>query len=111
MAADEVAAFLVGYQREVNQGRSLRSAERQQVERALAAIERRLDGLYDAIAEGLRSPGLKEKLETLEARRDVLRGTLAKPAPSPVRLHAGLAEHYRRKMEGLAAALQGPGRP
>ncbi len=74
--------------------------------RELAVIERKLDGLYDAIADGLRSPGLNEKLQALETRRDSLRAIVEKPAP--VRLHGNLAEHYRRKMAALAVALEDP---
>ncbi len=81
---------------------------RHQGEREPAGLERKLEGFYDAIADGLRSPGLNEKLQALEARRDVLRTAVAKPAPSAIRLHGNLAAHYRRKMAALAEALQGP---
>ncbi len=69
---------------------------------------RKLDGLYDAIAEGLRTPGLKEKLEDLEARVATLDKALAAPAASPVRLHPNLSELYRRKVTDLATTLKDP---
>ena len=106
MAPYAVQGFLAGVQEETNARRAALAAERQEAERALAAVERKLDGLYDAIAEGLRSPGLREKLEKLEAERDALRRALSAPPPSPVRLHPNLAELYRRRVEELASALE-----
>ncbi|MFC3614535.1 hypothetical protein ACFORG_12240 [Lutimaribacter marinistellae] len=50
---------------------------RLQAERDAAA--RKLDGLYDALAEGLRTPGLKAKLEELEAKIAHLDAKLGSP--------------------------------
>ena len=61
-----------------------------------------------AIAEGLRTAGLKGKLETLEARLAEIDAALAAPAPSPVRLHPNLSEMYRRKVAALAETLSDP---
>jgi len=58
--------------------------QRQRLEAEWASLSRKLDGLYDAIAEGLRTPGLKEKLQALEARKAELERTLSAPAPSPI---------------------------
>lgn len=79
---------------------------RQQAERT--TIARKLEGLYDAIAEGLRTPGLKSKLEDLEARLAELDKALSAPAPSAVRLHPNLSEVYRRKVTELAVTLSDP---
>ncbi|MCW1918115.1 hypothetical protein NX862_05055 [Rhodobacter sp. KR11] len=68
----------------------------------------KLEGLYDAIAEGLRTPGLKERLEGLEARLKELGADLEAPAPSPVRLHPGMAEAYRKRVGELSEALRDP---
>jgi len=65
----------------------------------------KLEGLYDAIAEGLRTPGLKERLEGLEARLKELGADLEAPAPSPVRLHPGMAAHYRETVVDLIRGL------
>ena len=67
-----------------------------------------MEGLYDAIADGLRTIGLKDRLETLEARQAELDLTLASPAPTPVRLHPNLSEIYRQKVAELAATLADP---
>jgi site-specific DNA recombinase len=73
--------------------------------RELDDVGRKLNGLIDAIADGLRTSGLKEKLEALEARKAQLETEIAAaPAPAP-RLHPNLAEVYRKKVANLAAAL------
>ena len=71
-------------------------------------IVRKLEGLYDAIADGLRTPGLKVKLDELEAKLAALDAQLAAPAPSPLRLHPNLSELYRQKVDALANTLSDP---
>ncbi len=73
-----------------------------------AQIARKLDGLYDAVADGLRTPGLKERLEEMERRLAQLDAALATPAPSPVRLHPNIGQVYRKKVTELSAALDNP---
>ena len=59
------------------QTQSARAGPHHGWKRERAAIKRKLEGLYDAIAEGLRSPGLKEKLLALEARVAAIDAELA----------------------------------
>lgn len=61
-----------------------------------------------AIADGLRTTGLKGKLEDLEARQSDIELALSAPAPSPVRLHPNLSEMYRHKVAALAETLSDP---
>ena len=76
--------------------------------RPLRAISRRqLDGLIDAIADGLRAPGLQQRLDELEARRTNVEQSLAAPT-TPVRLHPNLAQVYRRQVEQLQHSLNHP---
>lgn len=80
----------------------------EQRKRELAEAVRRLNGLIEAISDGLRSPGLQQKLEELEERKsrletEVTNGPLLKP-----RLHPNMADLYRRKVSELEAALQDP---
>jgi len=71
-------------------------------------VVRQLDGLYEAIADGLRTPGLKSKLEELEKRKIEFETQMAAtPTPQPT-LHPNLAEHYRRKVEDLHSSLNSP---
>ena len=62
----------------------------------------------DAIADGLRAPGLQQRLDELEARRIEIEQGLAAEPTSPVRLHPNLAQVYRRQVERLQHALNDP---
>ena len=108
MAPDLVADFIAAFHAEVNANRGEADAERRRAEKRKGEIERQLDGLITAIAEGLRSPGLQQRLDALEAERRQIDATLAAPAPSPVRLHPDLAELYRKKVQALHEALHDP---
>jgi DNA invertase Pin-like site-specific DNA recombinase len=108
MRPDAVAEFVSAFAAEVNAQRGDEGATRSRQEAERAALKRKLDGLYDAIAEGLRTPGLKEKLEDLEARVVALDRSLAAPPPPSVRLHPNLSELYRRKVSELATTLADP---
>ena len=66
MQPEAVAEFNSEYARQANSWCAAGEAERQRLEAERTKIARRLDGLYDAIAEGLRTPGLKQKLEAME---------------------------------------------
>jgi hypothetical protein len=69
---------------------------------------RRLDRLAATIEDGLRTPGLKQRLEGLEHRQSALQAELAHEPPPAPRLHPNLAELYRRKVAELAQALEEP---
>ena len=65
----------------------------------------RLDGLYDAIADGFRTLDFKARMEEVEGEVFDLKNELKDaPTPAPV-LHSNLAELYRRKVENLHQAL------
>jgi site-specific DNA recombinase len=68
----------------------------------------KLDGLFNAIADGLRSPGLLAKIEVLEAEKAQLEAILSEPAPDPVRLHPNLSDLYRAKVARLRDAIADP---
>lgn len=108
MQPEAVASFV----REVAEASNAQGAERVQEHQGLEterrAIKRKLGGLYDAIAEGLRSPGLKEKLLELEGRIAGIDAELDRPAPAPVRLNPNLSELYRRRVTELAITLADP---
>jgi len=74
----------------------------------LAVVTRKLDGLVDAIADGLRGPDLQRRLDELGARKKELGARLDAPAPPPVRLHPNLAVLYRQKVAELHMALANP---
>jgi DNA invertase Pin-like site-specific DNA recombinase len=108
MAPELVKEFIAAFHEEVNrQGRTI-DLERRSKERELSEVSRRLDGLIEAIADGLRTPGLKAKLEQLEELKARLEQELAAPHTPAPRLHPNLAEVYRQKVANLHEALQVP---
>jgi hypothetical protein len=108
MRPEAVAAFITAVGRATNAGRAEATAERTRLENEQKQITRRLDGLYDAIADGLRTTGLKTKLEELEARSAVIGAQLTAPPPTAVRLHPQLSELYRQKVEDVSQTLADP---
>jgi site-specific DNA recombinase len=108
MEPDAVAAFVKDHAELSNSQMTERAQDRSRLEAERASIGRKLEGLYDAIAEGLRSPGLQDKLLAMEGRIAVITADLASPAPSPVRLNPNLSELYRRKVTELAITLADP---
>ena len=108
LTPDAVAAFIASFTEEVNRRRDELLGQRRTVEARLAQTERKLQGLYDAIAEGLRTPGLLGQLQELEAERDRLVASVAEAEPTPVRLHPNLPELYRKEVARLRDALADP---
>ena len=109
MRPEAVAAFVASVGREMNAGRAEETATRARLEAERAQVTRRLDGLYDAIADGLRTAGLKIKLEEMELRLAEIDAKLRAPEPTAVRIHPQLSEIYRRKVEELSETLADPG--
>jgi site-specific DNA recombinase len=107
MQPEHVATFVAEFTAEWNRLQAEASAQNAGRHRELDVVERRLAGLIDAIADGLRAPGLQQRLDELEARKAELERSLnAAPIPAP-RLHPKLAEVYRQMVESLGAALGG----
>jgi DNA invertase Pin-like site-specific DNA recombinase len=103
-----VEEFIRAFHEEVNKQRNALEHGFTDKKRRLAVLNHRLDGLYDAIADGLRTPGLKAKLEELEAQKATLQHDIdAAPLPAP-QLHPNLAELYRRKVDELHRSLNDP---
>jgi DNA invertase Pin-like site-specific DNA recombinase len=106
MAPELVAEFVAEFTREWNQLLQNRDAGRAQAERELAQVRRKLAGLIDAIADGLRASGLQKQLSDLEARQAALEAELGAPMPPQPRLHPNLAELYRTRVSELHASLR-----
>ena len=71
----------------------------------LAGVLRRIDGMILAIEAGLFEASMKERMQGLERRREVLEAELAAAAEPKPRLHPNLAEVYRQKVAALHEAL------
>ena len=108
MQPEAVARFVRDHAEFSNSHGAEAAQARTRLEAEKRAIKRKLEGLYDAIAEGLRSLGLKEKLIELEGRVEAIDAALSTPAPTPVRLNPNLSELYRRKVTELAITLADP---
>jgi len=108
MHPDLVKEFIAAFATETNRERQAQEIGMEQKKRELADTVRRLNGLIEAIADGLRSPSLQQKLDELEERRGKLETEVTNgPLPKP-RLHPNMAELYRRKVRELEVALQDP---
>ena len=108
MAPELVAEFVAEFAAEWNRLQAAAGAEAANLRKELVAVERKLAGLIDAIAEGFRAPGLQQQLDDLEARKAGLARQLAQASPAVPRLHPNLGEIYRAKVAALAEALTGP---
>ncbi len=108
MTPEDTAVFVAEFTAEWNRQQADASAMVAVKQRELDGVNRKLSGLVDAIADGLRAPGLQQKLDELEARKSILeRGMVDTRQPAP-RLHPNLAEIYRQKVAELQFALGAP---
>ena len=73
--------------------------------RELDEVSRKLGGLIEAIAEGMRSPGLQAKLEELELRKQSIEASIGEEPPPAPRLHPNLTELYRRNERLFRGAI------
>src|SRR5262245_5167320 len=103
-----VEEFIRAFQNEINLQRRENDALNEAKRRELSEVMRKLDGLIDAIADGLRAPGLQQRLDKLEARRNEITRDLSAGPINTVRLHPNLAQVYRRQVERLQHALNDP---
>ena len=108
MAPELVETFIAEFHAEVNQLNREREHVHKARHRELDEVSRKLDGLIDAIAEGLMSPSLQAKLEELEQRKQAIEASFGEELPPAPRLHPNLAELYRRKIERLHEAIADP---
>ena len=100
-----VAEFARAFMAEWNHRAGERAAEARLRKRDLQTIERKIAGLVEAIADGLRAPGLQARLDELERCRRDLSEACAMPEAVPPRFHGNLAELYRTRVERLRAGL------
>ena len=105
MQPEAVRTFTAELHAEINRSHRDDEVERARLQRKRERVAAKLEGLYDAIAEGLHTEGLLERIKGMEAEKDRLAAALDRPPPSPVRLHPNLAEIYRAKVAELHRAL------
>ena len=106
MAPELVEEFVREFHAEINRQRANEEVQAADFQAELGRVSKKLAGLYDAIADGLRTPGLKDQLLVLEDRQRALRERAQNlPAPEP-RLHP--KEVYRATVTELHKALDDP---
>ena len=108
MHPDLVKEFIAEFHAEVNRQNKSHQLTLESKKRDLAEVARRHNGLIDAISDGLRTPGLQERLEQLEHRKTELACAIDEAPPTAPQLHPNLAELYRRKVAELQRADQDP---
>ncbi|MFC3118863.1 recombinase family protein [Jhaorihella thermophila] len=107
--AELIAEFVETYRREYNALRRVAEAEKVKARRDLAKVEKQIEQIVEAVCEGLYHPSMKEKLTRLEARKAELTELLSQKEEEPLRLHPGLADVYRKKIDALVEALNAEG--
>ena len=110
MQPDLLAEFITAFNAEWQTLAATLSAQAAAHQRELAAVERRIGNLVDAISDGRASPSILAKLHALEAQQATLATQVtqvaqAEPAVLPPALHPGIANIYARKIAHLRAAL------
>jgi hypothetical protein len=88
---DLVLLFIEEFTAEWNRVQGEASAQNDTARRELATIERKLDNLIKAIADGLRGAGSQQKLDALEVRKAALEKLLATAPAAASRLQLNLA--------------------
>jgi len=101
--------FIRGYTREINRLRAEAAATYTGARQRLTVLQRQIDNIVDAVAQGRASPALLDRLATLEAEKDRLKQEQDAPAPPPVRLHPDLARLYVTRVAALRDALNEDG--
>jgi len=105
MDPDLAAEFATAFTKEWNRLAGEASAGRQARERELRDVERKISNIVDALAEGLRAAGVKDRLDALELKRAALTEALAGLGTPSIRLHPEVGRVYRDRMRRLNEAL------
>jgi site-specific DNA recombinase len=101
-----LAAFVAEYQKEWNKLQSETVSDRGKFQSELNVVAKQIDNMLEAISNGMFHASMKEKMDTLEARKAELDAKLAAvPEDEPILLHPALAEVYGAKIKALASSL------
>jgi len=108
LSPEYVKEFINAFHTEVNRQRHDAEIVAGIKRKELDEVQRRLDALIDAIADGLRAPSLQTRLNQLESRKLELQRELETVPPAAPRFHPRLADVYRQKVAQLHDALADP---
>jgi site-specific DNA recombinase len=106
MRRDFFEEFCREFAKEMNRLRMEQRAGLTSAQRELARIEARRKKLVESIMEGVPGAQVKDELIAIGDRKEVLTKQLETANQPPPLLHPSMADVYRTKVEGLAAALQ-----
>ena len=100
-------AFVKGFKEEVARLKRERHSNRDQLQQALAEVERSIARCLDFITSGDGAPGaVREKLTELETRKEaILRDLESEPPARVIDFHPNYADLYRRKVAEIAGLL------
>ena len=105
MRRDLFEDFCREYVRELNRLRMEHRASLSSARHELAAVEREIRKLIQAIKDGVSALSIKDELLSLEARKAELQSRLEAPE-MPELLHPRMADVYREKVGSLCLALE-----
>ena len=108
MQPEHVEPFIAGLHKEINRQNADLEHRVAVKRKELEQVKRKLSGLIEAIAEGLRSDGLQQSLTDLETRKKAIEEDLASAPPPAPRLHPNLAQRYRERVERLHESVANP---
>lgn len=108
VSADAVALAVRAYVEQTNRQNQERRAQGEVDRRALEKIERAIQGIMQAIEDGMYQPSMKVRMEELERQKAEITARLTEaPADAPD-VHPNLAELYRAQVARLTDALASP---
>ncbi len=107
LAPEAIAEFLREYQAEQRRLRTEAIRHRREADRRASALDRQINNIVDAIAEGVATSAMKAKLIEMEREKETLLADKAAfaQADNVVVLHPAAVDAYRKKLTDLQAAL------
>jgi site-specific DNA recombinase len=103
---DLIAEYVREYQRAWTELRQSSGKRRVELEKRLADAKADISIAVDALLSMPKSSAVRDRLMTLEERRDRLEAALVDLEPAPlVEFHPNAADSYRKKVQDLRAAL------
>ena len=105
--ADLVGDFLDEYEREMRRSREQHIATLRNRRKRLAQVERQIERMVDAIAEGISTTSTKEKLLKLEAEKQELEADTSEPEVTVIPM-PDIAKVYQSRVRLLMDGLTTP---
>jgi hypothetical protein len=105
VSAEAVTEAVRAYHNEVKRQNRARRTQIDADRRALAKIERAVEGIMAAIEDGMYQPALKARMAVLEQQKAEIEARQRGAPPDLPDVHPNIAEVYRRRVERLADTL------